>query len=77
MTKKNHHNEVTSEFSATTTSSLKQQKISQVEQLNPLNANPAKPTSCLCVFDYFVGLALKGLSIWIYFKTTNSVTVHY
>ena len=43
--------------------------------LNPLNANPTKwpntlkqfigklPTICLSVFDHFVKLALKGLSI--------------
>ena len=43
---------------------------------NPLSANPTKwsntlrqfasklPTRCLSVFDHFVKLALKGLSIW-------------
>ena len=42
--------------------------------INPLSANPTKwsntlqqfvgnlPTNCLSVFDYFVGLALKGLT---------------
>ena len=42
---------------------------------NPLSANPTKclntlkqffgkkPTNCLCVFDHFAGLALKGLSL--------------
>ena len=42
---------------------------------NPLSANPTKwsntlkqfggnlPTNCLSVFDYFVGLTLKGLKI--------------
>ena len=42
---------------------------------NVLRANPTKwsntlkqfvgnlPTNCLCVFDYFVGLALKGLTL--------------
>ena len=41
-------------------------------RLNPLSANPTKwsntlkqflgeqPANCLCVFDHFVGLALKG-----------------
>ena len=45
-----------------------------LERINPLSANPPKwsntfeqyvgklPTSCLSVFDHFVGLALKGLS---------------
>ena len=43
--------------------------------LNPLSANPTKwsntlkqfvgklPTNCLSVFDHFVGLALKGLTV--------------
>ena len=43
--------------------------------LNPLSANPTKwsntlktirrqkPTNCLSVFDHFVGLALKGLTL--------------
>ena len=43
--------------------------------INPLSANPTKwsntlkqfvgklPTNCLCVFDHFVGLALKGLKL--------------
>ena len=43
--------------------------------VNPLSANPTKwsntlkqfvgnlPTNCLSVFDHFVGLALKGLSV--------------
>ena len=43
--------------------------------VNPLSANPTKwsntlkqfvgklPTNCLSVFDYFVGLELKGLKI--------------
>ena len=43
-------------------------------QINPLSTDPTKwsdtlkqfldnfPTNCLSVFDYFVGLALKGLS---------------
>ena len=42
------------------------------QTFNPLNANPTKrsnalkhfvgklPTNCVSVFDYFVGLALKG-----------------
>ena len=38
--------------------------------VNPLNANPTKwsntlkhlPTSCLSVFDHFLGLMLKGLT---------------
>ena len=45
--------------------------------INPLSVNPTKwsntlkqflgklLTNCLSVFDHFVGLALKGLSIWI------------
>ena len=44
---------------------------------NPLSANPTKwsntlkqfvgklPTNCLSVFDHFVGLALKGLNIFV------------
>ena len=45
------------------------------DKVNPLSANFLKwssntlkqfvgnlPTNCLCVFDHFVGLALKGLS---------------
>ena len=43
--------------------------------INPLSANPTKwsntlkqfvgilPTNCLSVFDHFVGLALKGLTV--------------
>ena len=37
------------------------------KHLNPLSTNPTKwsdtllPTNCLCVFDHFVGLALKEL----------------
>ena len=37
--------------------------------INPLSTNPIKwsntlkPTNCLSVFDHFVGLALKGLSL--------------
>ena len=47
-------------------------KIHLVTGVNPLSANPQKwsnrlkhelPTNCLSVFDYFVGLALKGLKI--------------
>ena len=49
------------------------QKSEILYKLNPLSANFTKwsntlkqfvgklPTSCLSVFDYFVGLALKGL----------------
>ena len=45
-------------------------------RLNPLSANPTKwsntlkkfvfilPTNCLSVFDHFVKLVLKGLSLW-------------
>ena len=44
---------------------------------NPLNANPEKwsntlkqivgklPTICLSVFDHFMNLALKGLTLWV------------
>ena len=47
-------------------------------QFNPLSANPTKwsntlkqfvgnwPTNCLSVFDHFVILALKGLSVDCY-----------
>ena len=50
---------------------------------NPLNANITKwsntlkqfvgklPTNCLSVFDHFVGLALKGLSILSSFDTES------
>ena len=44
--------------------------------LNPLSTNPTKwsntlkqfPTNYLSVFDHFVGLALKGLSIRFLYK---------
>ena len=32
---------------------------------------PQKPTNCLSVFDYFVGLALKGLSMTYQSKHMN------
>ena len=53
-----HHNHFITLFS-----SLLHYKL---YRFNPLSANPAKwsnelPTNCLSVFDYFVGLALKGL----------------
>ena len=49
-----------------------------VSALSPLNANPTKwsntqtirqllSTNCLSVFDHFVGLALKGLTIEPFF----------
>ena len=50
--------------------------ISEEIKVNPLSANTTKwsntlkqfvgklPTDCLRVFDHFVGLALKGLSIF-------------
>ena len=49
-----------------------------VSALSPLNANPTKwsntqtirqllSTNCLSVFDHFVGLALKGLTIELFF----------
>ena len=48
-----------------------------VSALSPLNANPTKwsntqtirqllSTNCLSVFDHFVGLALKGLTIELF-----------
>ena len=46
--------------------------------IDPLSANPIKwsntlkPTSCLSVFDYFVGLALEGLSLLTLFYSTLS-----
>ena len=52
--------------------------------LNPLSAKPAKcsntfkqfvgklPTNCLSVFDHFVGLALKGISINCVIDRKNS-----
>ena len=46
--------------------------------LNPLSANFTKwsnthkasklPTNCLSVFDHFVGLTLKGLTLTLFFK---------
>ena len=51
---------------------------------NPLSANPTKwsdtlkqfvgklPTNCLSVFDHFVGLALKGLSVQLPFKNLSA-----
>ena len=50
-------------------------QITQLGNLNPLSANPAKwsntlkqfvgnfPKNCLSVFDHFVGLVLKGLRL--------------
>ena len=46
--------------------------------IDPLSANPIKwsntlkPTNCLSVFDYFVGLALEGLSLLTLFYSTLS-----
>ena len=52
-------------------------KLAFKEPLNPLSANPTKwsntlkqfvgnmPTNCLSVFDHFVGLALKGLIMYL------------
>ena len=51
------------------------QTLYHVGSINPLSANPTKrsntlkqfvdnlPTNCLSVFDHFVGLALKGLTL--------------
>ena len=58
-----------------------------LESFNPLNANPTKwsntlkqfvgklPANCLIVFDQFVGLALKGLSNLIMYKTAKSLSL--
>ena len=41
--------------------------------LNPIKwSNTLKPTNCLSVFDYFVGLALEGLSLLTLFYSTLS-----
>ena len=34
------------------------------------------PTNCLSVFDHFVGLALKGLTLNLKFFNVNSKTIH-
>ena len=43
---------------------------------NPLSANPTKwfPRNCLSVFDHFVGLALKGLNMFLasHFKCVSN-----
>ena len=52
--------------------------VTAVSALSPLNANPTKwsntqtirqllSTNCLSVFDHFIGLALKGLTIELFF----------
>ena len=64
----------------------KENNSSNFAEFNPLSANPTKrsntlkqfvgnlPTNCLSVFDYFVGLALKGLIAGkIYFDKVTSV----
>ena len=32
------------------------------------------PTNCLSLFDYFVGLALKGLNLMLFFQTRSFVS---